>query len=296
MSIYTKLFAAAGIVAMASGLVVNTSASTLVAPLTSSNSSFTYCTWPTASGDSFTVSDVEAAKNIQGATAYFYVVQNTSANVVDGKCKSNLQLDFVPYVAGHSTSFDLNDRGLPTNVKVNNKAPEVKEVICDGDDTIVRFMDAQEDKLTVSSVAGANDFNYTTTSESKNILKVKFSKINNDFTGSNNASIFVTESFVTSSLDYGFRPAAINGSVQNNSVYGQAEVSEKLTVSKLNLTLKAKCDSSLYAVSSSSMMSSSAATVATSSAATSMTTKAPASNGEGMQSGKGVLTRTGGAN
>jgi hypothetical protein len=302
MSIYTKLFAAAGIVAMASAMSIATPTAnaSISAPLTSSNSSYTYCTWPTAAGDSYTVSDVEAAKQIaSNATtsfAYFYVAKNTSTNVVDGKCKVFAQLDFVPYVSGHKTTFDLSVDGYPINVKVNNKAPEVKEVICDGDDTIVRFMDAQEDKLTVSSVAGANDFNNTSTNESNNVLKVKFTKINNDFTGSNNASIFVTESFQTSNLDYGYRPILASGSVASNITNGQAEVNEKLTVSKLNLTLKAKCDSSLYAVSSSSMMASSSMAATSAAAVASSTTTVSTSNGAGSMGGKGMLTRTGGAN
>ena len=191
MSIYTKILSTLGVASMViTGSVIGSAQTTgtLTAPL--SNSSFTYCNF----NNFMATSDVEAARQITGASAYFYVTENTSLNVVNGKCVNNLVANYVPYISGHKTSFDINAFASVSNVKVLNSNPEIMSVTCDGNDTVMKFMDVNQDVLKYNTIVGANDFDTPTTSnESNNVLKVTLKRKDSAFTGSNNVTVYVDE-------------------------------------------------------------------------------------------------------
>ena len=299
MSIYTKILSTLGVASIViAGSVIGSAQTTgtLTAPL--SNSSFTYCNWT----NMMATSDVEAARVIGVAglpanTAAFYVTENTSLNVVNGKCVANMVANFVPYITGHQTSFDITSGGAVTNVKVMNANPEIMSVTCDGNDTVIKFKDANQDVLTYQPIIGANDFDAPSTSnESNNVLKVTLKRKDSAFTGTNNATIYINETAPVITGTAGFKPA--NTATTGVAYTDVAVTMDKApTTSKLSLTLKGVCDASLYTtssmVSSSSMMSSMNSSMAMSSSSMMMS-----SNGMTtvVSSGKGVLTRTGGSN
>jgi FG-GAP-like repeat len=159
----------------------------LTAPLT--NSSFTFCNW----NNYIATSDVEAARQVLGSSAYFYVTENTSNNVVNGKCVNNLVANFVPYIAGHKTSFDISNTGVATNIKLVNDTPSIESISCNDEETQIIIKDPNQDRLTYNTVIGLNDFDLTITESSNNSLKVVTKKKNFGFTGSNNITLYVNE-------------------------------------------------------------------------------------------------------
>jgi hypothetical protein len=299
MSISTKVLSTLGIAALVASSFVSTSAQTngtLTAPL--SNSSFTYCNWT----NMMATTDVEAARQIVGNEAYFYVTENnTTYNVINGKCVANMVANRVPYITGHKTSFDINSFGSVTNVKLLNTSPDVKSVECDGNDTVIRFSDANQDVLTYNTIVGANDFDTPTyTTESNNVLKVTLKRKDSSFTGSNNATIYVNET-MTTNYDAAYAPyfPATATVVASTGTYNAVPVTvdKTLSSSKLALTVYGVCDATKYAVSSSSSsMSSSSSSMNSSSSSMSSSSMKATTDTTTVAGGKGMLTRTGGAN
>ena len=304
MSIYTKILSTLGVASIViAGSVIGSAQTTgtLTAPL--SNSSFTYCNWT----NMMATSDVEAARviNVAGLpanTAAFYVTENTSLNVVNGKCVANMVANFVPYITGHQTSFDITSGAAVTNVKVMNANPEIMSVTCDGNDTVIRFNDSNRDVLTYQSIIGANDFDTPTTSnETNNVLKVTLKRKDSAFTGSNNATIYINETAPVITGTAGFKPAntATTGVAYTDVV---VTMDKAPTTSKLSLTLKGVCDASLYTTSSSMMssMNSSSMMMSSMNSSMMMSSSSMKMSANGMTTvvsgGKGVLTRTGGSN
>ena len=293
MSISTKLFAVAGVLSFTAALIatpVANASQTLVAPSTSSSSSFTYCTY---NSPFYTVNDIEAAKFVSGSQAFFKVAKNDGISVINGQCQANgIVTNYVPYIAGHSTSLSLDAGGYPTDVKIMNTAPTVKDVTCDGDKTVIRFMDKEEDVLRLNTTVSADDFlTPTTSTDTMGTLKVTFDRKNTDFTGSNNVTVYIAED-LKAGTDLNYGVSSYSGSSATPPAGKPAEVQEKLTTSKLSLTINGKCDVSLYNVSSSSSMmnSSSSSMMMSSSMTPAVTTTTDAAGAKGM------LTRTGGAN
>jgi hypothetical protein len=285
MSISTKLLAVAGILSFSASLIatpVANATQTITAPLTSSSSSFTYCTYD---APYYTVSDIEAAKRVSGSQAFFKVAKNDSISVINGQCQlAGIVTNYVPYIAGHKTSVTLDSAGYPTDVKISNTAPTVKDVTCDGNKTVIRFMDKEEDTLKLTTTVGADDFTTPTTStDSNGVLKVTLDRKNNDFVGSNSVTMYISEE-LRSGSDIRYGVSSYSGSSATPPAGRDAEISEKLSTSKLTLTVKGVCDASAYntSSSSSSMMSSS------------MMKSSMVAVSDGA--GKGMLTRTGGAN
>jgi hypothetical protein len=298
MSISTKVLSTLAIATLVATSFVSANAQTngsLSAPL--SNSSFTYCNW-----DNFmATSDVEAARNTTAISgkASFYTTENTSNNVINGKCVNNLVANYVPYISGHKTSFDLTNAGAVTNVKVMNTSPTVKSVECDGNDTVIRFTDAEQDKLEYSSIISSNDFDApSSTTESNNVLKLTLKRKDSNFTGTNNATIYINE-MIPGTLDAGYKsmPASSTAPVPAYNTFN-ATVDKAATTSKLAITLKGVCDSSIYTTSSSSssMSSSSMSSSSSSMSSSSMMMAKSSEMTTVVVGGKGMLTRTGGSN
>jgi FG-GAP-like repeat len=179
-----------GLISAISGLGVAAQAQTngsLTAPL--SNSSFTYCNW----NNFISTNDVEAARQIIGTSAYFYITENTSYNVVNGRCVNNLVANYVPYITGHKTSFDVNNAGAVNNVKLINSAPTIDSVSCNDTDTEVRVKDPNQDSLKYNTISGSNDFDVSTSQESNNVLKVVFKRRNYNFNATNSINLYVDE-------------------------------------------------------------------------------------------------------
>jgi FG-GAP-like repeat len=250
---FKKLITLTGLFALCASPLATTSVSalsgTLSAPKASSNSTYTYCTLPNNAGESFAISDVNGARQIQNNKAYFFVIRNDVNNVNGGRCIGFKQWTFVPYVAGHTTEFDLDTDGVPMNVRLSNSLPTLRSVSCDSDDTSIRIQDAQEDKLAIASVAGNFDFNYSTTEESNNVLRVRFARSNYSFTGTNKVSIYVSEN-VTSDRSYGFVPF-VSGAYQASASRGDAELTTKSQVVRIDVDVNAVCNSKNYTDSSS---------------------------------------------
>jgi hypothetical protein len=301
MSIYSKLLATAGVFSMTAAMLsivpVSAISGELEAP-TSTSGNITYCNWV----NQFQTSDVQAARQIIGDKAYFYTTENTTTNIVNGKCVANLVANYVPYIAGHKTSFDLTAGGAVNNVKVLNVNPDLLSVTCDGNKTVFRFKDANNDVITYSSVIGANDFKTPVIStETDNVLVVTFEKSDSVAdTKVNSATIYVQESSLTG-LAAGY--LQVTGAT-SASAYTMVSVTvdKSPATSKLTVDLKAKCDPTDFASSSSSSMSKSSIS-STTSTTTSATSKDAMTSSKAVvvtngpdAGGKGMLTRTGGAN
>jgi hypothetical protein len=250
---FSKIITLAGVFALCLSPLASTNVAalsgTLSAPKASSNSTYTYCTLPNSIGESFAINDVNGARQIQNNKAYFFVIRNDIYNINSGKCVGFKQWTFVPYVAGHTTEFDLDTDGVPTNVRLSNTVPTLRSVSCDGDDASIRIQDGQEDKLAIVSVAGNYDFNYTTSEESSNVLRVRLSRSNYSFTGSNKVSLYVSEA-ITTDRGYGFVPY-VSGAYQQAAVWGNAELSTKSQVVRIDVDVNAVCNSKNYTDSSS---------------------------------------------
>ncbi len=268
MSFFSKVFCSFGIIALVTPNLVNVSAQingSLSSPL--SNSSFTYCNW----NNMMATSDVEAARQIVGNKAYFYVTENTSLNVVNGKCVANIVANYVPHFENHKTSFDINSFGSISNVKIMNTSPEVKSVECDidGVNTIIRFSDANQDVLKYNTIVGANDFDIpSTTNESNNVLKVTLKRKDANFTGSNNVTVYIDE-FLDASIEAGYalyRPASTTPYVTV-----PVSIDKNPSTSKFSLTVKGVCNPlpNIASSSSSTTMSSSSSSTSSTSSVTS---------------------------
>ena len=94
------------------GLSAQNLGGTLSAPL--SNVSFTYCNW----NNQMATNDLASAYSQVGSLAYFYVTENTSANVINGKCVNNLVANYIPIISYHDTKFEVNNFGAVSNVRL----------------------------------------------------------------------------------------------------------------------------------------------------------------------------------
>ena len=211
MSIYTKLFATAGLLSMTAAMLTSpvtnaqsAGAGVIEAPATSTGS-FMYCSNP-ANGQSYAYNDVNAViikPSTDTGTAAFYIT--AKANVSGSVCNGFLRKLYVPYVAGHKTSFDIDSMLNLKNVKLVNSNPSTDNlsVSCDGKDTIVKVTDPNRDVLTVNNVVRNTNFDYTTSTNSDGELTIKFSPKKSDYVGQNEVDIYVNES-ITANLDYGY--------------------------------------------------------------------------------------------
>jgi hypothetical protein len=214
-------------------------------PVLSSSSPFVYCT---NSNPSYTVNNFDAAKFVIGNKTYFYVTQNTSLNVVNGQCANNRQRNFVPYIQGHSVGFELDNFGVPTNVKVFNKAPTVQKAACDGENTYIKFVDSNQDLIQLATVTGNTDFFVGTANDLDGSLRVSFSRNNANFRGANDLTIYASETFTSNNLEFGF----VNYFSSAAAVRGYAEVLNRPSTSKVAISVQGICNPNLYNPTSSS--------------------------------------------
>ncbi len=320
MSIHTNIFSTLVLASILFSSVVTTSAQNsgiLSAPL--SNSSFTYCNW----NNFMSTSDVEAARQVIGTSAYFYVTENTSANVINGKCVNNLVANFVPYIAGHTTNFDISNGGAVSNVKLKNESPYLASLKCDGDDTVALFKDVNQNYLTYNTIVGDNNnFEVSSSQESNNNLKVTLKRKNYNYTGTNTVTVYVNENLPinplagyvnvsnTTSSSSSIMSSSSSSMMSSSSAkaYNLVNVTIDKTATTIKETFKVSgvCNAVNYtSSSSSSMMSSSSSSSSSSMTRTIVTTTSTSTTPKAIitsdtttvvYGGKGVLTRTGGSN
>ena len=220
------------------GLSAQNLGGTLSAPL--SNVSFTYCNW----NNQMATTELASAYSQVGALAYFYVTENTSINVVNGKCVNNLVANYIPLISYHDTKFDINNFGAVSNVRLINANPSVLSTTCNGDDTVVRFKDPNQDVLAYNSIVGNTDFNVSTAQESNNVLAITLSRRNYGINATNNITIYVDEKTPTN-LNAGYKSA----SATNYNLVAVSMDKEPNT-SKLTLNVNGICNSSTTTIAS----------------------------------------------
>jgi hypothetical protein len=174
----------------------------------------------------------------------FFATQNNTSNVIDGKCVNNIIENFVPKIPNHYTTFNLDSNGHPENVVVVNTNSFVESATCEGENTAIVFSDLNNDITVVDSYSGFPDFDVTTSVVPNTPFKSKIllSRKNSSFGGTNSGRINVQEGYITYDFDYGYR-------LPNNSlvVSGQGYVDSPITLSFLNLTVKAICNPADFA-------------------------------------------------
>jgi hypothetical protein len=302
MSIYSKLLSVAIATTLFSGILATSAQTTglLSAPL--SNSSFTYCNW----NNYIATSDVEAARQVIGTSAYFYVTENTSNNVVNGKCVNNLVANYVPYISGHTTTFDLTNAGAITNVKLRNTSPYLSSVECDGESTVVKFKDDNQNYLTYNTIIGdSNNYDITSSQESNNTLKVTLKRKDYSFNGTNKVTLYINETLPTTATA-GYQNMKANVSVTSYTP-SNVTIDKPATTIKQEVAISGICNTSNYSSSIPAVVSSSSSSKAVESKTTSSSSQdkivVTVSSTQNviveefvLIGGKGILTRTGGSN
>jgi hypothetical protein len=291
MSIYKQIFATAGLFAMTAGLVVTPSASaeSYAGTITTNttNNGYSYCS--AADGSGF-VTDLGGSikKTSDASIRNFYVIAN--GNKVNDTCPAAfVKTNYITVADNHSTSFDLDANGAPTNVKISNTNPSSYTVACSGTDTVLTINDAERDALTLNQVVKADDFNVTSSTNADGSLKVTFARKDSTVTTTNTSDVYVNEAAV-SGIAGQFRKDA-EGNMVAVSTSAVTEDATAKVVKLAGVTVKSpKCDDTLYTASSSSSVVSSSSSMVSSSSVVSSSAAATT-----VSTGKGSTVRTGGA-
>ena len=311
MSIYKQILATASVFAMTAALVITPSAvaqNNSVAGLvttTSNTNGYSFCS---SAINGFVVNDINGSiKTTTDSTLRnFYVIRNadkTNDSCTNGFVKTN----YLPVFNNHTTTFDLDTDGAPTNVKLTNTNPSSYSVTCSGTDTVVTITDAERDNLTLSQVVKADDFNYPLngTTGNNNELKVTFSRKDSTVKTVNVVDIYVAEGAVSGNAGQ-FRTDAEGKSIAVVTSTTTEDATPKVIKLAGISIASPSCDPALN-VSSSSSMTSSSSMMSSSSAKSSMMSSSSAVAGttttttttvttDTMSIGKGSTVRTGGAN
>lgn len=218
----------------------------LIAP-NNNSSPYTFCT---NTNPSYSVNNINGAKFIENDRAYFYVTLNSNVSYLDNICPRK-QLNFVPYLRNHKTSLNLsNDDGTPQNVTVINTSPNIKNIICDFDKTIINFIDNDGDIVINDGVTGSPYFNNSTNLNEDKSLTVTFQRKEKFYNGFNVANIVIIES-IYNDLSYGTQ---LNTSGNNNQIssLGTAIINENISSINFSIRINGDCSNPIQSNFSSS--------------------------------------------
>jgi hypothetical protein len=203
-------------------------------------------------GPSIATLDFDFAKDLVPSQQryYFYTTLFNSTNVVNGNCVGQRKLNFVPTNPNHQTIFNLDNNGNPINVILPNTNPNVLRAFCSNNDTVVEFVDYDNDYLTFAAISG-NDNNDFTVQNTYDFVNDKLTTRlipNNGYTGTNTTTIFIQESIPVFDLSYGYVPSGLRDNVSTQTKVNVAEAyfDEELSISRLNLTVKGVCNPADY--------------------------------------------------
>ncbi len=305
MSLLNKIIATGSVFAMTLALAPVANAVT-VNPTNSASGNYIYCS---NVAPFIATNDLNAVLVSSSNMVQFNYTQNVVANVENGVCKGvAVKTGTVPNIADHTTTFDIDSAGNVTNIKVSNTNPTQYITSCDGNKTVLTVTDTEKDALSLTgNVSGNNDFNTSSTTETGKI-KITFTRKDNSFTGTNNVSLYVTETPTTlSATAYGnsaavtYTSPAVPTPLVATAVAIAASYDVVPGFTNFKIDVSGVCSTSSSSKSSSSMSSSSmssmssTATTTSSSAVPTSSSKAMTTAGTSTDSdAKGMTPRTGG--
>ena len=323
MSIAKKIFSTLGVLVIASSLVPSTTANAEI--VIGNSNGFVFCSGPNTTGAVPVTASASAPSSASNVTPSYITnaqaavgsgsgfIARTPSGVSGGQCINTAEIK-LPVFARHTTTFDLNNNGAPTNVVVQNTNPVAAMTtmcVAPNTDAVFRFTDSENDTITLTSFGALNG---NATVEGSNI---RFTPTYN-YTGSSTVQVNVNDSATFASLNAstgattaatpsgsaitgGASTATISSgnSGQTTTLNIQVSNSCPASSSSMNSSMMSSMSSSMMSSSmmSSSMMSSMMSSDSSSSMKSSMMSSAPVVVYiEVPVSGKGMTIRTGAVN
>ncbi len=261
MSIAKKFFSTLGVLVIASSLVPSTTAH--AETVVGNSNGFVFCSAANTTGavSTTTPSYITNAQASVGNGSGF--IARTPSGVSGQQCINTAAIA-IPVFARHTTTFDLNNAGAPTNVVIQNTNPVAGMTtmcVAPNTDAVFKFTDSENDTITLTQFGALNG---NASVEGSNI---RFSPTYN-YTGSATVQVNLNDTATFTNLNASTTAAVANPTTSGNNIPGGTSIA---TISSgnsgqtttLNIQVSNSCPSSSSSMSSSmssmssSMMSSS---------------------------------------